>query len=84
MVKVIDKGKGSGARSMGGICGAFKSRKGQGGTGLGLALVKKIVEEHKGTVEARSKQGEGTTFVVRIPASTEELDSGGTAGPGEH
>ena len=84
VLKVIDNGKGIAAENIGGIFDAFNSQKGQGGTGLGLAVVKKIVEEHKGTVEARSKQGEGTTFVVRIPASTEELDSGGTAGPGEH
>lgn len=37
------------------------------GTGLGLALVKWIVESHRGTVEARSIPDEGTTFVIRLP-----------------
>jgi len=38
------------------------------GTGLGLSLVKKIVEAHGGTVSVKSKQGEGVEFIVRIPA----------------
>ena len=38
------------------------------GTGLGLAMVKKIAEEHGGDVSFKSKPGKGTTFVVRIPA----------------
>jgi signal transduction histidine kinase len=38
------------------------------GTGLGLAMVKKIAEEHGGEVTFKSKPGKGTTFTVRIPA----------------
>jgi signal transduction histidine kinase len=37
------------------------------GAGLGLALVKWIVEGHRGTVEVRSTPGEDTTFVIRLP-----------------
>jgi signal transduction histidine kinase len=40
------------------------------GTGLGLALVKKIAQEHDGTVSFKSKPGKGTTFEVRVPAGT--------------
>ncbi|MBN1487377.1 MAG: GAF domain-containing protein [Anaerolineae bacterium] len=38
-----------------------------GGTGLGLALVKEIVEAHDGTVTVESQLGEGSTFVVYLP-----------------
>ena len=39
------------------------------GTGLGLSLVKRIIEAHGGTVTAKSEPGQGTEFVVRIPAA---------------
>jgi Bacteriophytochrome (light-regulated signal transduction histidine kinase) len=37
------------------------------GTGIGLALCKKIVEEHKGFISAKSKINEGTTFIISLP-----------------
>lgn len=50
---------------------ADKSRKrsegGKTGTGLGLAIAKNIVEAHKGSISVHSKQGEGTTFLFRLP-----------------
>jgi PAS domain S-box-containing protein len=39
-----------------------------GGTGIGLSIVKKIVEAHNGQIEATSEQGKGATFCVRLPA----------------
>jgi two-component system, NtrC family, sensor histidine kinase PilS len=51
----------------------------EGGTGLGLAIVYQIVQAHGGKVWARSKPGQGTTFVLRLrrldaerPVSTED------------
>ena len=46
----------------------FYSTKGQGGTGLGLAVAKKIVEEHHGKINVKSALGEGTTFEIQLPA----------------
>src|SRR5207237_7233970 len=42
------------------------------GTGLGLSLVKRIVEAHGGTVTVNSEPGKQTEFVVRIPAAPAE------------
>ena len=39
------------------------------GTGIGLAICQKIVQQHGGTITARSRQGEGATFVIRLPAT---------------
>lgn len=45
-----------------------KSRtRASGGMGIGLAVVKAIIEAHKGYITATSKQGEGTTFFVTLP-----------------
>ncbi|MDB6037203.1 MAG: hybrid sensor histidine kinase/response regulator [Verrucomicrobiales bacterium] len=46
----------------------FTTKSASGGTGLGLALVKKIVEEHGGRIEVTSKIGVGTQFRVYLPA----------------
>ncbi len=39
------------------------------GTGIGLALCKKIVEQHKGYISARSKINEGSTFIISLPVN---------------
>ncbi len=41
----------------------------EGGTGLGLALVKHILNRHRGRLTIASKVGEGATFTVRLPAA---------------
>ncbi len=49
----------------------------EGGTGLGLAVVYQIVQAHEGKVWARSKPGQGTTFVLRLRRlDAERLDAG--------
>jgi signal transduction histidine kinase len=43
--------------------------RGQGGTGLGLALCRKIVEAHQGRIRVESELGKGTTFTLKLPRS---------------
>ena len=38
-----------------------------GGTGLGLAITRNVVLMHKGSIRVHSKEGEGATFIIRIP-----------------
>jgi signal transduction histidine kinase len=47
------------------------------GTGLGLALVQHIVRAHHGRIEVRSAPGEGSTFAIHLPFSTEAPDRQG-------
>lgn len=48
----------------------YTTRRSKGGSGLGLSLVHRIVSDHNGTVEARTQEGEGTQFMVRLPLSS--------------
>jgi PAS domain S-box-containing protein len=44
------------------------------GSGIGLALVKDLVELHGGSISAQSREGHGTSFTVRIPTGAEHLN----------
>ncbi|SFI67531.1 HAMP domain-containing sensor histidine kinase [Thermoflavimicrobium dichotomicum] len=44
-----------------------KSRSRKSGSGIGLAIVKKIVEIHRGEIHVKSKPGQGSTFIVTLP-----------------
>jgi signal transduction histidine kinase len=39
----------------------------EGGTGLGLAVSRQILQAHGGTIRCESQPGTGTTFVIRLP-----------------
>ena len=59
------------------IFDAFFTTKGRAkkpGTGLGLSIVQAIVEDHNGHIEIDSEVGEGTSFVVYLPASRDSSD----------
>jgi PAS domain S-box-containing protein len=46
---------------------SFFSTKGHRGTGLGLMVTRKLIEEHNGSIEVNSQPGKGTTVIVRLP-----------------
>jgi two-component system, chemotaxis family, CheB/CheR fusion protein len=45
------------------------------GTGIGLAIAKKIIERHKGLIAASSKEGEGAVFTIVLPLRQEQAES---------
>jgi two-component system sensor histidine kinase PilS (NtrC family) len=64
-VSFMDTGTGMTPQQIENIFEPFQSNF-EGGTGLGLAIVYQIVQAHDGKVWARSKPGQGTTFVLRL------------------
>ncbi len=68
-VTVSDTGPGISPGSIEKIFNPFFTTKPVGeGTGLGLAICHKIIEEHGGTIDVVSTIGEGTDFIIRLPA----------------
>ncbi|MEX1094479.1 MAG: HAMP domain-containing sensor histidine kinase [Planctomycetales bacterium] len=71
-IAVRDTGSGIPAEKLPRIFDSFYTTKtadeqGQGGTGIGLALCKDIIEAHRGRVRVESTLGKGTTFTLRFP-----------------
>ena len=72
-LKVVDTGVGIPASKLGKIFDRFYQVDGSAtrkykGAGLGLAIVKRIVEAHHGEIHVASREGEGTTVTVLLPA----------------
>jgi PAS domain S-box-containing protein len=68
LVKMIieDSGIGMDQTTLKNLFNPFFTTK-EKGVGLGMALVRKIVEDHRGTIEAISDKDKGTTFILRLP-----------------
>jgi len=66
IVRVADNGVGIGPDQIGRIFEVFHSTKGHRGTGLGLTVTRKVIEEHGGRIDVESTPGQGTTFTVRL------------------
>ncbi|HJQ24018.1 MAG TPA: ATP-binding protein [Blastocatellia bacterium] len=69
-VKITDTGVGISEESLGKIFEPYFSTK-QSGFGLGLAVTRKIIEEHQGRIAVDSQVDRGTTFTVTLPAAEE-------------
>jgi signal transduction histidine kinase len=66
-IRVEDQGIGIAKENLERIFVAFFSDKGGGGTGLGLAVSRKILREHNGDLTVTSVLGEGSVFELSIP-----------------
>jgi PAS domain S-box-containing protein len=65
--EVTDNGAGMNEEVQQKLFTSFFSTKGHRGTGLGLMVTRKMIEEHHGTIEVKSQVNKGTTFTVQIP-----------------
>lgn len=70
-VKISDTGVGISEESLGKIFEPYFSTK-QSGFGLGLAVTRKIIEEHQGTIAVESQLNRGTTFTVTLPVAADK------------
>ncbi len=66
MIRIEDTGNGIPAENLNSIFRPFFTTKGNG-TGLGLSLAKRMIEEHGGRIEVSSEVGRGTVFRVLLP-----------------
>jgi signal transduction histidine kinase len=77
---VQDNGIGFDEKYLDRIFGVFQRLHGRGeyeGTGMGLAICRKIVDRHGGSITARSAPGHGATFLVTLPLA--RADGGETS-----
>ncbi|HXK09146.1 MAG TPA: ATP-binding protein [Vicinamibacteria bacterium] len=73
LLEVADEGEGIPPEALPRIFDPFFTTKEEGkGLGLGLAVVYGIVEAHGGTIDVRSRVGQGTTFTVKLPLAVDE------------
>jgi len=74
-IAVTDNGVGIPAARLKSVFNALTSTKGGRGTGLGLAVARKIAQEHGGDVSVASQEGQGSTFTVSLPLRAGKADA---------
>jgi len=65
-IKISDNGKGMEKDILDKIFNIYFTTK-EDGTGLGLSIVQQIISQHNGTIDVKSKPGQGTTFTIHLP-----------------
>jgi signal transduction histidine kinase len=65
--EVTDNGAGMNEEVQQKLFNSFFSTKGHRGTGLGLMVTRKLIEEHHGSIEVKSEVNKGTTFSMQLP-----------------
>jgi signal transduction histidine kinase len=75
-VQILDNGSGIEKDDLEKVFAVFVSRKGGRGTGLGLPVSQKILEEHGGRIRLESTAGEGSRFTLEFPAITPPTNTG--------
>jgi two-component system NtrC family sensor kinase len=66
-IRVADTGQGNAQENLSRIFEPFYTTKGKHGTGIGLAVTWRIIDNHNGTINVESEPGKGTTFVIHLP-----------------
>ena len=67
VIEIADNGTGIAEENKPRVFHLFFSTKGRQGTGIGLSVTKKIIEEHQGRIWFESEEGGGTRFIVELP-----------------
>ncbi len=65
--RITDNGIGMDPETKEKLFQRFFSTKGSRGTGIGLMITKKLIDEHGGVIEMESEKGKGSTFTIRLP-----------------
>jgi len=71
-IRVEDNGMGIAEEEVDKIFEPFYTTKGQKGTGLGLAVIWGIIDNHEGTIKVESAVGKGTVFTIRLSADLDK------------
>jgi len=66
-VRIADTGQGIPKENLPRLFEPFYTTKGKHGTGLGLAVIWRIIDNHNGTISVESEPGKGTIFNIHLP-----------------
>jgi len=81
-ITVDDNGTGIAPEDISKIFSMFESKKGARGTGLGLPVSQKIMQEHGGNIRVESTPDQGSRFILELPAVFPELGTSAEMKPG--